>query len=102
MTSPALSLAEIDASWDADEPSGVRARPQARPAGPPPLQLAVVARRYLEALDAAARARAELADRMGPGDRIEVGDRVVVFVAARMRGDEVVGSSGVRVERRRA
>lgn len=91
----ALDTASIDACWD--EVSGIRARPQRKP----PLPMAELARRHLEALDVAAATGAELAERMGPGDRYEVGDRAVVFVAARMRGDVVVGRSGIRVERRR-
>lgn len=100
MTSTALSLADIDASWDAEEPSGIRARPQRKP----PLPLHVVARRLVLAEAAAASARAELAERMLPGERVEAAPGVwVEAVAARVNAaGEVVGSSGVRVRRKAA
>jgi hypothetical protein len=101
MTSTALSLAAIDASWD-DPPSGIRARP-VRPA-PPPLPLHVVALRLVRAEAVAAGARAELAERMAPGERVEAEPGVwVEAVSARVNAaGEVVGSSGVRVMRRKA
>ncbi|WP_437310097.1 hypothetical protein [Sorangium sp. So ce388] len=55
---PAIDTSAVDAAWEADEPSGVRARPQRKP----PLPLAAVARRYLEA-------RLELEERMDSGQR---------------------------------
>ena len=89
----ALSLAEIDASWD-DESSGIRARPQRKP----PLPLPVVARRYLEA-------RRELEDRLDSGQRltVDVGGEFVdlVRVADRFDAEGVfVARGGLRVERR--
>lgn len=100
MTSPALSLAEIDASWDTEEPSGIRARPQRKP----PLPVAEIARRLVRAEAVVADARAELAERMAPGERVEAEPGVwVEAVSARVNAaGEVVGSSGVRVTRRKA
>lgn len=88
----ALDTSAVDAAWE--ELSGVRARPQRKP----PLPLAVVARRYLEA-------RLELEDRLDSGQRLRVeldGDVFeVVRVADRFDADgRFVARGGLRVERR--
>ena len=107
MSEPAIDLDSIDAAWD-DEPeserSGIRTRPQTTAPGKPPLPLQVVARRLVTALDVAAWAREELADRMTPGQRIEAAPGVwVEAVSARVSAaGEVVGRHGVRVVRRRS
>jgi hypothetical protein len=104
MTFLALDTTAIDAGWDAEaERSGVRRR-----VSPPPLYIALA--RELVAVEEerdrlgarAAEIRRLLGDCMGPGDRYEVDGGVVTFVSARLRGDEVIAGSGVRVERRRA